>query len=316
MKTVFRVLTACLLAGLLAGLFWQHGELLEVRAQLAEARGLVAARPARAGSHGTGNHGPGRGPSGEVGNSGQGDAGNGTAEADGQTQGGGGPGQRGPLMTFRTPQQQGQRQGNPGTGALEPTFRTGEMLEIPDHSVLPLGVVERDGGAGKPAPTQTSGRLPDGSVASWSQLQATGAPDTPQAGDIRTAWAPRLQDAGEEWLQLRYGAETEIAQINIHETYNPGAISKVAALLPDGSEKVIWEGVAPAGDGAVETSIPVPAGTTSRQIKVYLDTSRVAGWNEIDAVEMVGTDGSKQWAAEATASSYYGDQSAAAFPAP
>ena len=33
---------------------------------------------------------------------------------------------------------------------------------------------------------------------------------------------------------------------------------------------------------------------------------RVAGWNEIDAVELIGRDGSRQWAKGANASSSYG----------
>ena len=41
-------------------------------------------------------------------------------------------------------------------------------------------------------------------------------------------------------------------------------------------------------------------------MKVYLDTKRVAGWNEIDAVELIGRDGSRQWAKGASASSSYG----------
>ena len=43
----------------------------------------------------------------------------------------------------------------------------------------------------------------------------------------------------------------------------------------------------------------------ARHLKIYLDTSAVAGWNEIDAVEIVAKDGSRQWACEATASSSY-----------
>jgi hypothetical protein len=143
---------------------------------------------------------------------------------------------------------------------------------------------------------------------SWSHRQAAGPPDTPEAGDYRTAWAPRSQDGGAEWLKLKYPQATEIATINIHETYNPGAVSKVTARLPDGSEKVIWEGVEPGGTAPVETTIQVPPGVRSDQITVHMDTTRVAGWNEIDAVEIIGRDGKSQWASESSASSYYGDQ--------
>jgi hypothetical protein len=149
-----------------------------------------------------------------------------------------------------------------------------------------------------------SAKLPNGP--SWSPGQAAGEPNTARAGDFSTAWASQDPDGGAEWIQLKYGKSVEISEINIHETYNPGALSKVTARMADGSEKTLWEGVEPADEAPVERAITVPPGIRSDQIKVYLDTARVAGWNEIDAVELVGRDGTRQWASESTASSYYG----------
>ena len=147
-------------------------------------------------------------------------------------------------------------------------------------------------------------RKPDGP--SWSPGQAAGAPNTEQHGDFSTAWASQSPDKGKEWLQLRYQRAVEVGEINIHETYNPGAVSKVSAILPDGGEKVIWEGTETVETGIVERALKVPPGIRCDQIRIELDTARVPGWNEIDAVELVGRDGSRQWAAESTASSYFG----------
>jgi RNA polymerase sigma factor (sigma-70 family) len=144
----------------------------------------------------------------------------------------------------------------------------------------------------------------------WDHGQATGAPDTHEAGDKPTAWAPKSPRSGEQWLSLGYEKPVEIKEINIHETHSPGAISKVAALMPDGSEKVLWQGTAAkpgAGEDSLETSLPVPAGTTSAQIKVYVDTNRVDSWPEIDAVELVGTNGTRQWANRSSASTSYSE---------
>lgn len=141
---------------------------------------------------------------------------------------------------------------------------------------------------------------------SWTPGQAAGAPDTREAGDYSTAWAPQSQDGGPEWLQVKYDRAVELSEIIIHETYNPGAVSRVVAMLPGGGERVIWEGTASTEAGIVERAVPVPPGIRSDQIRVELDTARVPGWNEIDAVEIVGRDGSRQWASESTASSYYG----------
>ncbi|MGI8605496.1 MAG: hypothetical protein ACR2OZ_21180 [Verrucomicrobiales bacterium] len=151
-----------------------------------------------------------------------------------------------------------------------------------------------------------------GKGAAWGHEQAAGAPDTHEAGDLQTAWASREPDGGTEWLELKYDKPVEVSQINVHETFNPGAVAKITALNPDGTEKVLWEGTEPREEAPVEMSFPVPAGIRSDQIKVYLDTGRVPGWNEIDAVEVVATDGTRQWASSSKASSHYGDNRGAA----
>ncbi|MFN0126691.1 MAG: hypothetical protein ACKV19_08405 [Verrucomicrobiales bacterium] len=141
---------------------------------------------------------------------------------------------------------------------------------------------------------------------SWSPGQVAGAPDTEGHGDFRTAWASQDPDGGSEWLQVGFERAVEVSEIVIHETFNPGALAKVSALLPDGSYKTLWEGTTPAEGESVERALPLPPGITSDQIRIELDTQRVPGWNEIDAVQLVGTDGSRQWAEKATASSFYG----------
>lgn len=141
----------------------------------------------------------------------------------------------------------------------------------------------------------------------WGPEQAAGDPDTMQAGDISTAWAPREQDGGTEWLKLDYEKSVDIAEVRVRETYNPGAISKVTAFLADGSEVTLWEGEEPKSVAPVEMSFTVPSSVNAKSVKVYLDTKRVPGWNEIDAVQIIGRDGSQQWAKHATASSTYAE---------
>lgn len=145
-----------------------------------------------------------------------------------------------------------------------------------------------------------------GNTVSWSPGQAAGAPDTHQAGDISTAWAAQERDGGHEWLKLEYERPVEVAQVRIRETYNPGAVSAITAMLANGTEVTLWEGQETKAEAPVEVEFNVPPGVTSNSIRVHLDTSRVPGWNEIDAVELIGRDGTRQWAQSASASSYYG----------
>ena len=150
--------------------------------------------------------------------------------------------------------------------------------------------------------------LPNGHV-QWDHGQASGAPDTAEAGDRPTAWVPRQPRSGEQWLQLGYEKSVELREINIHESYNSGAVSKVTALMSGGEEKTLWTGSAAPGSAneILETAVPVPPGTTTGQIRVYVDTNRVASWPEIDALEVVGSDGSRQWANSSSASSSHSE---------
>jgi hypothetical protein len=141
----------------------------------------------------------------------------------------------------------------------------------------------------------------------WGPEQAIGAPNTWQAGDLATAWASRTPDGGAEWLQLSYSNAVTVDRVRVRETFNPGAIARVTAVQANGQEATLWEGDEPDGVAPVETEFTAAYDVTARVIKIYLDTSRVPGWNEIDAVELVGRDGSRQWAAEAAASSTYAD---------
>lgn len=152
--------------------------------------------------------------------------------------------------------------------------------------------------------TKVAGKGP-----AWSHEQITGPPDTEGGSDVNTAWAPRSTRSGEQWVQLGYDQSVEISGVNVHETYCPGALSKVTALMPDGSEKILWTGREPAADpsSATEVWVPAPPGITSNQIRIYVDTDRVQSWPEIDAVELVGANGRNQWANSSTASSFYGD---------
>jgi hypothetical protein len=139
----------------------------------------------------------------------------------------------------------------------------------------------------------------------WGPEQATGAPDTDRAGDIPTAWASLEPDGGIEWLQVEFDQAVTIAEVRIRETFNPGAVSKVTAILQGGREHVLWEGVDHTAGAPADFTVKAGDEVVSRSVKVYLDTARVQGWNEIDAVELVGKDGKRQWASRASASSTY-----------
>jgi len=152
----------------------------------------------------------------------------------------------------------------------------------------------------------------------WGPEQATGEPDTPRAGDIRTAWASLRPDGGPEWLRVGYRRAARIAQVRIRETFNPGAVVKVSALADGGREVLLWEGRDPTAEAPGDLVVEVPEAkrVEAKSVKIYLDTRLVPGWNEIDAVELIGRDGTRQWAATAAASSTFAEHPHAPMPMP
>lgn len=141
----------------------------------------------------------------------------------------------------------------------------------------------------------------------WGPEQATGAPNTTTAGDMRTAWASKTPDADDEWLLLEYDRLLVPKTVEVYETYNPGAVSRITAFRLDGHEVEIWKGTDPTPQGVAKgvSRMPVKVHFKTKRIKIYLASKAVPGWNEIDAVGLVDRAGKEHWASSAEASSTY-----------
>jgi hypothetical protein len=142
----------------------------------------------------------------------------------------------------------------------------------------------------------------------WSVLQAAGPPDTRGQGDIVTAWASATTDGQKEWLLLDYARAVTPTKIDVHETYNPGALEKVSVFDEGGAETVVWQGndPTPPGSGRGISSVPVSVSFKTSRVKIYIDSPRVAGWNEIDTVGLHDDGGNILWPVMVDASSSYG----------
>ncbi|NPV67006.1 MAG: hypothetical protein HPY64_07670 [Anaerolineae bacterium] len=158
---------------------------------------------------------------------------------------------------------------------------------------------------------------------SWSAQQATGAPNTATCGDNSTAWASATA-TGQDALTVYYATPVIPTQINIYQTFNPGAIVLVEVLPADGSAPIpvfrgydlttACPGVLTVDVGAtVEPVVPPGGGAPVDTVRITLDQALINNWNEIDAVELVGTDSSgteiRQWAFRAEATSQYASSS-------
>lgn len=135
----------------------------------------------------------------------------------------------------------------------------------------------------------------------WGPEQMLGEPNATLDEDSETAWSARIQDSPlTEWVMVEFENPIDATAIEIHESFHAGAVGKVS-IFRGGNETIVrnanqWK-PRPAGVTRVDLN-----GTVGR-IKIYLETSRVNGWNQIDAIGLVDREGRKHWATSAVASS-------------
>ena len=154
----------------------------------------------------------------------------------------------------------------------------------------------------------------------WSAQQLLGEPDVyPAYGDSGFAWAPATMNGGLQWVEVGFLEAVYVEHVEIYETFTPGTIVKVELIDEMGGMHLIWEGI---GGSAATTArifslkntlVTVPC----NGVRVTLDTDSAQGWNEIDAVGIIGSYDSPwpqsqgennraiQWASRAQASSQY-----------
>lgn len=152
-----------------------------------------------------------------------------------------------------------------------------------------------------PAPTAATGLVRQWATAAtasseygaenWAAFQATGAPDTAECGDEVTAWAS-ASGSGVDWLELTYDIAVLPTEVNIIQTYNPSQIVQVELLDVDGAYHEIYS-AAPQEVAECPYTLSIPIEDDSAYfaigVKITVDQSVLGiGWNEIDAVELVG----------------------------
>jgi hypothetical protein len=121
----------------------------------------------------------------------------------------------------------------------------------------------------------------------WGAVQATGEPDTPVCGDQATAWAPLTDGAEPEYLEVTYARPMRSIGLRIHETYTTGFVFRVELIDTEGGEHLVWEG---------EDETPCPGvleltwNETPYRVEAARIHTRIEGWEEIDAVQLIGPE--------------------------
>ncbi len=129
------------------------------------------------------------------------------------------------------------------------------------------------------------------SPTSWSAARATGAPDARGCADDVNAWASATTTNRNEYLTVYFDIAVYPTQVNIHQNFNPGAITGIDLLPADGGASIPVRNSADKGTpcpGVLSVNIEWDDPVLINGVTIYLDQRAIGDWNEIDAVELVG----------------------------
>ena len=133
---------------------------------------------------------------------------------------------------------------------------------------------------------------PKNKESAWSPYKMVGKPDVDKYGDNGNAWASKNPDKGIEWVKLTFPKAVNATGVRIRQSYNPGAIIKIELIDEKGKNNTVWKGI---DDTKYEPEkikyFSMNFDKTSyktKSLKITLATNSVPGWNEIDAVQLVG----------------------------
>jgi hypothetical protein len=126
----------------------------------------------------------------------------------------------------------------------------------------------------------------------YGAVQVLGEPDTLDYGDLSTAWASETADGDLEVLLVAFEIPVVPTAVEIYESYSPGAIISIEAYDANIDDFVVlWSGEAAAAAEELRTFSPALAQIefATDILRITLDSPAVLGWNEIDAVKLIGT---------------------------
>jgi hypothetical protein len=125
----------------------------------------------------------------------------------------------------------------------------------------------------------------------WAASQAIGEPNVFDCGDNTNAWASLANDTV-DWIELTFNTPVVPSEINIYQSFNPSQVVEVQMIATDGSKTVAWEGYPEAVENCpdVMSIYDLTKNVMVNKVRITID-QRVNGWgwNEIDAVELVGS---------------------------
>jgi hypothetical protein len=123
------------------------------------------------------------------------------------------------------------------------------------------------------------------SSSSWSAAQATGEPNVTECGDYVQAWAPSSSHEDPEWLQVGFNTAVYATGVRVHETYYSGFVIRIELIDTEGLVHTIWTGI---DITPCPGWLEIDFSSTSYLVEGVIINTQIDGWEEIDAVELIG----------------------------
>jgi hypothetical protein len=124
----------------------------------------------------------------------------------------------------------------------------------------------------------------------WSATQAVGPANTFACGDQTTAWASGSSNEIAT-LTLDFASPVIPNAIIIYETYSPGAVVRVEVFDLNGNPTTVYTAT-PIENPVCPNILTIAVSgvtTTVNRVAITVDQTSHSSWNEIDAVQLLGT---------------------------
>ncbi|MBZ0202376.1 MAG: hypothetical protein K8I03_05095 [Ignavibacteria bacterium] len=135
---------------------------------------------------------------------------------------------------------------------------------------------------------------PEGSdnTSPYSPGMAAGKPNVEVYSDDGRSWVSKEADRGIEWLKLTFAKPVNATEVRVRQNIGPGAIIKVELIDTEGKSHIVYEGVDKTKYEPVMIQWFIAkfekTAYKTKAVKLTLSTNLVDGWNEIDAVQLIG----------------------------
>jgi hypothetical protein len=124
------------------------------------------------------------------------------------------------------------------------------------------------------------------SAGNYSAMQAAGSPENAGVCEERpTNWSPLGSTAAPEWLELSYSVPLQAIGVDVHESFEQGFVRQIELRQTSGAYHMVWSATDTTTCGDVLEARFGLTGYTVDRVRVH---TSVPGWEEIDAVALVG----------------------------